>query len=89
MIGRADTAAPGLPANGAGATPTRTLPGLLVDRARAMPDAVALREKEFGVWQEITWAGYLDRVRRFSLGLRALGVVAGDTVAIIGDNRPE
>ena len=89
MIGRADTAAPGLPANGAGTTPTRTLPGLLVDRARAMPDAVALREKEFGVWQEITWAGYLDRVRRFSLGLRALGVVAGDTVAIIGDNRPE
>ena len=66
-----------------------TLPGLLVASARAAPEAVALREKEFGVWQEITWAGYLDRVRRFSLGLRALGVVPGDTVAIIGDNRPE
>ncbi len=66
-----------------------TLPGLLVDRARTTPDAVALREKEFGVWQEITWTGYLDRVRRFSLGLRALGVAPGDTVAIIGDNRPE
>jgi long-chain acyl-CoA synthetase len=68
---------------------TRTLPGLLVARARATPDGVALREKEFGVWQEITWTGYLDRVRRFSLGLRSLGVVPGDTVAIIGDNRPE
>ena len=66
-----------------------TLPGLLVSRARVTPDAVALREKEFGVWQEMTWAGYLDRVRRFSLGLWALGVVPGDKVAIIGDNRPE
>ncbi len=66
-----------------------TMPGLLVDRARLTPDAVALREKEFGIWQEITWAGYLDRVRRFSLGLQSLGVVPGDTVAIIGDNRPE
>jgi long-chain acyl-CoA synthetase len=89
-----DGAHVGASADGDGAarkvpSPTATLPGLLADRARAAPDGVALREKEFGVWQEITWAGYLDRVRRFSLGLRALGVVPGDTVAIIGDNRPE
>ena len=71
------------------ATSSVTLPGLLVDRARATPNAVALREKEFGVWQEITWTGYLDRVRRFALGLRALGIGPGDTVAIIGDNCPE
>ena len=76
-------------AAGQASSPTATLPGLLVSRARVTPDAVALREKEFGVWQEMTWAGYLDRVRRFSLGLRALGVVPGDKVAIIGDNRPE
>ncbi len=66
-----------------------TLPGLLARHAQRTPRRVALREKEFGIWQEITWAGYLARVRRFSLGLDALGVRKGDRIAIVGDNRPE
>ena len=66
-----------------------TLPGLLLEQARRRPDEVALREKEHGIWQPITWAGYAERTRSFSLGLRELGLVAGDRVAIIGDNRPE
>ena len=66
-----------------------TLPGLLASHADTRPDEVALREKEFGIWQEITWAEYLGRVRAFSLGLSELGVERGDRVAIIGDNRPE
>ena len=65
------------------------LPGLLADHAARRPGDIALREKEFGIWQEITWADYLARVRRFSLGLTELGVEKGDRVAIIGDNRPE
>ena len=66
-----------------------TLPGLLARRAARHPDEVALREKEFGIWQEITWAEYLRRVRAFSLGLTELGAEEGDRVAIVGDNRPE
>ena len=66
-----------------------TLPGLLARRATEFPDGVALREKEFGIWQEITWAGFLGRVRSFSLGLVELGLEKGDRIAIIGDNRPE
>ena len=66
-----------------------TLPGLLADHAARRPGDIALREKEFGIWQEITWAEYLARVRGFSLGLTELGVEEGDRVAIIGDNRPE
>ena len=66
-----------------------TLPGLLAGHAASRPGEVALREKEFGIWQEITWAEYLARVRAFSLGLSELGVERGDRVAIIGDNRPE
>ena len=50
---------------------------------------MALREKEFGLWQCTSWTGYLGRVRAFSLGLRALGLEPGDRIAIIGDNRPE
>ena len=66
-----------------------TLPGLLARRAARRPDEVALREKEFGIWQEITWAEYLRRVRAFSLGLTELGADEGNRIAIIGDNRPE
>ncbi len=66
-----------------------TLPGLLARRAANRPHEIALREKEFGIWQETTWAEYLGRVRSFALGLVELGVEKGDRVAIIGDNRPE
>jgi long-chain acyl-CoA synthetase len=66
-----------------------TFPKLLVRNARTIGDRVAMREKEFGIWQSFTWRDYHDHVRDFSLGLVALGVKPGDKVAIIGDNRPE
>lgn len=50
---------------------------------------VALREKDYGIWQEYTWQDYLDRVRDFCLGLVSLGFRRGDKIAIVGDNRPE
>ncbi|HEX9242191.1 MAG TPA: AMP-binding protein [Anaeromyxobacter sp.] len=66
-----------------------TFPKLLVRNARTIGKRVAMREKEYGIWQSFTWAAYHEHVRDFSLGLVALGVKPGDKVAIIGDNRPE
>ncbi len=66
-----------------------TFPQLLVANAAKFGERVALREKEFGIWQEVTWAQYLAHVRHFSQGLAHLGLTPEDTVAIIGDNRPE
>jgi long-chain acyl-CoA synthetase len=66
-----------------------TLPKLLIERARQTPMAVAVREKDFGIWHEMTWAEYVEQVKLFSLGLRALGLARGDKVAIVGDNHPE
>ncbi len=66
-----------------------TFPRLLARNARVIGDRVALREKEFGIWQSFTWREVHDRVSDFSLGLVALGLGRGDKVAIIGDNRPE
>jgi long-chain acyl-CoA synthetase len=66
-----------------------TFPKLLVRNARTMPERVALREKEFGIWQPITWRQYHDQVRDLALGLVALGLRPGENVAIIGENRPE
>ncbi len=66
-----------------------TLPKLLAHNARAHPDDIALREKEFGIWRAITWAQYHDRTRDIALGLRTLGVAADEVVGLIGDNRPD
>jgi long-chain acyl-CoA synthetase len=70
-------------------TDADTLPKLLVRNARAFPREVALREKEFGIWRSITWAAYEARTRAIALGLRGLGLRAGDVVGLIGDNRPD
>lgn len=66
-----------------------SLPALLRQQASSRGDRIALREKEFGIWQSITWSEYERRVRHFALGLRELGLEEGDRIAIIGDNRPE
>ena len=67
-----------------------TFPKLLLRNAERFGDRkVAMREKEFGIWQEFTWKEYHEHVKYFSLGLVSLGLSPGDKVAIIGDNRPE
>ena len=59
------------------------------DRAVDTPDRVALREKNRGIWREISWAEYWDRVDTFAHALIANGIEPGDRVAIHSDNRPE
>jgi long-chain acyl-CoA synthetase len=66
-----------------------TFPRLLLELADAHADAHALREKRYGIWLATTWAEYARRVRSFALGLAALGFRRGETIAILGDNRPE
>ena len=68
----------------------KPLPLLLQRNAlRYGENRVALREKEYGIWQAVTWQSYYDHVRNFALGLKALGFKRDDKLAIIGDNRPE
>jgi long-chain acyl-CoA synthetase len=66
-----------------------TLIGLIVKNAQEMPDEVAMREKRYGVWRPMTWRQFHRNVQRFALGLLALGFKPNDTLAIIGDNKPE
>ncbi|WP_034385066.1 AMP-binding protein [Deinococcus sp. YIM 77859] len=65
-----------------------TIPQLLARRAALTPKAVALRHKKYGIWNETTYAAYLERVREVAAGLHALGVRRGDKVAIIAENIP-
>src|SRR5512134_2958559 len=66
-----------------------TFPKVLAHNARTSPNAVAMREKEFGIWNAFTWAEYQRRVRLMALGMHRLGLSRGQCVALIGDNRPE
>jgi long-chain acyl-CoA synthetase len=67
-----------------------TIPQLFVAKARQYgARKVALREKAYGIWQEITWQQYYDHVSALCLGLMQVGLQRGDTVAIICGNRPE
>src|SRR5919197_4041345 len=63
----------------------KSVPQLFVERAAARPDSVALRYKDFGLYQEVTWRKYRDEVEAFALGLISLGVEPGDRIAIMGD----
>jgi long-chain acyl-CoA synthetase len=66
-----------------------TLPKLALDNSQRLAATVAIREKEFGIWQAHTWKDYVDHVRRIALGLASLGFRRGDKLAVIGDNRPQ
>ena len=66
-----------------------TIPQLLRWRVNETGDKVALREKDFGRWNNYTWNQYYDAVRRTGLGLRKIGFAKGDKIAVISDNIPE
>ncbi|GAA3447966.1 AMP-dependent synthetase/ligase [Planomonospora venezuelensis] len=70
-------------------TGTTTVATRVRDRARAAPGRVAMREKDFGIWQEVTWADYWENVQLVAHALLALGVEPGDRVAVHSENRRE
>ncbi len=65
-----------------------TFPKMLIHNARTWPDEVALREKDYGIWNEYSWADYAAKVRAIALGLVHFGLKRGEVVGLIGKNRP-
>lgn len=65
-----------------------TLPRLLMEKARSHGSRVAMREKFKGIWWEISWAAYQEKVERFCLGLMELGFNRNDHASILGENCP-
>ena len=66
-----------------------TFPKLLVRNARIFRGRPAFRRKDFGIWQTWTWDQVLEEVRAYTVGLSRLGLKRGDTIAIVGANRPK
>lgn len=65
-----------------------TLPRLVAANAAAAPDRVAMREKDRGIWQELTWSQVNRTVLSVAAGLQGLGLARGQGVLVLGDNRP-
>ena len=66
-----------------------TLPQQLRYWARERAGDVALRQKDFGIWESVTWAQYEHQARHFGLGLAQLGLPPAGHCAIICENRKE
>ncbi len=66
-----------------------TYPKYLLRNSKLWPDKVALRHKDYGIWQTHTYRTFYQKVESISLGLVSLGLQPGDRVALIGDDESE
>ena len=64
-----------------------SVPAALRRIAATKPTRIALREKEYGLWEETTYSEYWEMVKTAAMAYRALGVGKGDVVAIHSENR--
>ncbi len=68
----------------------KTLPALLAERAKRDANTVAFRQKYLGIWNEISWGDYLANVEKLAVSLsEQYDFRSGETLAIIGENRPQ
>ena len=65
-----------------------TFPRLLVHHAAQRPSASAMREKEYGIWQTLSWAGLAHVVQQLACGLHQAGLRRGEHMVVVGANRP-
>lgn len=67
-----------------------TIPKLLQRRALEYGHhQIAMRKKDYGIWNEYSWQDVYEHVKNIANGLLALGFERGDKITIIGDNDPE
>jgi long-chain acyl-CoA synthetase len=65
-----------------------TFPRLLLEHAARRPQAPAMREKEYGIWQTLSWRDMADLVQAIACGLHQAGLQRGEHLVVIGANRP-
>jgi len=65
-----------------------TFPQLLINHAAQRPQAAAMREKEYGIWQTTTWSQMLALVQHLACGLHQAGLRRHEHMVVVGANRP-
>jgi len=65
-----------------------TFPQLLLQHAKQRPGASAMREKEYGIWQALSWSDLAVMVEHLAAGLHQAGLRRGEHMVVVGANRP-
>ena len=78
-----------MPSSGGPRPAPTTLTAIFFESIEKFSLPHAYQYKKGGVYTPITHAQVLERARRLSLGLSAIGVKRGDRVGIMSENRPE
>ncbi len=65
-----------------------TFPQLLLNHAAQRPLEPAMREKEYGIWQALSWADLATLVAHIASGLHQAGLRANEHMVVVGANRP-
>lgn len=66
-----------------------TLPKLFLKMSAARGDGIAMREKDFGIWQSYSWNDYREYALAIANGLLSLGLQRGDVVSIQSEDCKE
>ena len=66
-----------------------TVPQLFWQRVTENATKTVIREKDFGIWNEYSWAHYGDMARLVGLGLLSLGLRRGDVCSIASEVNKE
>jgi long-chain acyl-CoA synthetase len=67
----------------------RTLVDVLAGNAAEHPHVPAIHWRHDGVWKDLSWSQYRERVVEIAAGFISLGVDRGDFIALMAANRPE
>jgi len=67
----------------------KTVPEMFQSRIQLSGNQVALRYKKLGIWHDVTWNQYHQKVKEVCLALVSLGIQDGECVSVIGENCPE
>nr|XP_061811814.1 long-chain-fatty-acid--CoA ligase FadD15-like [Nerophis lumbriciformis] len=62
---------------------------LFAKRVAELGAKIAIREKDFGIWNQYSWTDYGEQARLAGLGLKALGLVRGDVVSVASEVNKE
>ncbi len=66
-----------------------TLPKLFMKMSAERGDRIAMREKDFGIWQSYSWSDYREYALAIANGLLSLGLQRGDVVSIQSEDCKE
>lgn len=66
-----------------------SLATMVLTRVRTYGERQVMRAKRKGGWEEVSWNALGEQISKTAQGLKAMGLQAGDRLAILAENRPE